>query len=272
MKNIDTTDLFCNTKIPKYQKILIKIETDTYKKLESLGLSTKEALIYVSLLGFGEMVGSGKVITATNLHGQFVYTALASLEEVGLIRVATVRGRKKFGANSPTGLSALIERKKVVADEVAHSLLKLSGKEHTQDFQVFQGKDAYIANEFDLLKQAAANEVWRIIGGNGDIFMELLGHEFSLYEAERHKKNITILYLGTEENKDVAPQLMAHRPDFQVRSIKGYTKNNTNTLIRPASVSINSFANPVLAYYLYSKETATGYQNFFDALWNLADK
>ena len=126
----------------------MKIDNAIYKKLEQLGLSEKESRVYVALLGFGEMVGSGKVITATALHGQFVYTALASLEEVGLVRVATVRGRKKFAANSPLGLAALIERKKVMADEVAQDLLKLSGKEHTQDFQVFQGREAYIANEF----------------------------------------------------------------------------------------------------------------------------
>ena len=100
--------------------------------------------------------------------------------------------------------------------------------------------------------------------------MELLGHEFSLYDEERNKKHIRILYLSTENQKDVTPQ--TGRPDFSVRSIKGYTKNNTNTLIRPNSVSINSFSNPVLAYYLYSQATAAGYQNFFDALWNLADK
>lgn len=247
----------------------MKIDNAIYKKLEQLGLSEKESRVYVALLGFGEMVGSGKVITATALHGQFVYTALASLEEVGLVRVATVRGRKKFAANSPLGLAALIERKKVMADEVAQDLLKLSGKEHTQDFQVFQGREAYIANEFAELECSEVGETWRIIGGSGDVFMELLGHELELYDETRKGKKITILYLSTEQNKDTLPKEVAHRPDFVVRSIKGYTKNNTNTLIRPQSVSINSFANPVLAYYLYSKETAEGYQNFFDALWEM---
>jgi sugar-specific transcriptional regulator TrmB len=247
----------------------MKIDTSTYKKLEQLGLSEKEARVYVALLSFGEMVGSGKVITATALHGQFVYTALASLEEVGLVRVATIRGRKKFAANSPTGLTALIDRKKTLADEVAQDLLKLSGKEHVQDFQVFQGRDAYIANEFTELKRASEGETWRILGGSGDSFMELLGHELELYDEMRKSKRINILYLSTEPNKNTLPREVAHRPDFSVRSIKGYTKNNTNTLIRPESVSINSFANPVLAYYLYSKETAEGYQNFFDALWEM---
>jgi DNA-binding PadR family transcriptional regulator len=248
----------------------MKSETDILKKLENLGLSPKEAKVYVSLLSFGDMVGSGKVITATGLHGQFVYDALASLEEVGLLRVATIRGRKKFAANSPTGLSSLLERKKVVADEVAEELLKLSGKDHLQDFQVFQGREAFVANEFAALKQANEGETWRIIGGSGDIFMDLMGSDMSVYDEERQKKNITILYLSTEEQRETLPNQVAHRSDFIVRSIKGYTKNNTNTLIRPNSVSINSFSEPVLAYYLYSQSTAEGYQNFFDALWELA--
>jgi len=248
----------------------MKIDTTICKKLEQLGLSSKEALVYVALLGFREMVGSGKIITVTGMHGQFVYNALTSLEEVGLVRVAIVRGRKKFAANSPTSLSALVERKKVVADEVAQDLLKFSGTEHSQDFQVFQGREAFVTNEFAALRQASNNETWRIIGGSGDIFMELLGHEMSIYDEEREKKNITILYLSTETGRDALPQVVAGRPHFFVRSIKGYNKNNTNTLIRPNSVSINSFSDPVLAYYLYSTQTANGYANFFDALWNLA--
>jgi sugar-specific transcriptional regulator TrmB len=247
----------------------MKVNNTLYKKLEQIGLSSKEALVYVALLELGGMVGSGKVITKTGLHGQFVYDALASLEVSGLVRVVTERGRKKFAANPPSGLTALVKRTHEIAKDVEQELLLLTGKEHTQDFQVFQGKEAYIANEFTELERATTGEVWRIIGGSGDVFTELLGHEFSLYDDERKKKDISILYLSTEDQKDALPQ--ASRPDFKVRSIKGYNKNNTNTLIRPESVSINSFSDPVLAYYLYSKETAEGYQNFFDALWEMAN-
>ena len=226
--------------------------------------------MYVALLELGEMTGSGKVIKKTGLHGQYVYAALSGLESSGLVRVATMRGRKKFAANPPSGLSALVKRTHEVAKEVEQELLTLIGKERTQDFRAFQGKESYIANEFAELKRTGPNEVWRIIGGSGDIFMNLLGHEFSLYEEERQKKNVSILYLSTEDQQGVLPQVS--RPGFSVRNIKGYNKNNTNTLIRPNSVSINSFSDPVLAYYLYSKETAEGYQNFFDALWDLAAK
>ena len=246
----------------------MKINSSLYKKLEQIGLSNKEALVYVALLELGDMVGSGKVITKTGLHGQFVYGALASLEASGLVRVAMVRGRKKFAANPPSGITELVKRTHEIAKDVEQELLLLTGKEHTQDFQVFQGKESYVANEFSLLEQAKEHETWRIIGGSGDIFMELLGHEFPLYDEERNKKHITILYLSTEDQKDVLPQ--ASHTGFSIRGIKGYTKNNTNTLIRPENVSINSFSKPVLAYYLYSKETAEGYQNFFDALWEIS--
>ena len=53
----------------------MKINNPLYKKLEQIGLSSKGALVYVALLELGEMVGSGKVITKTGLHGQFVYEA-----------------------------------------------------------------------------------------------------------------------------------------------------------------------------------------------------
>ena len=50
-------------------------EQDLLKQLEAVGLTNKESLVYLALLPRND-VGSSKLITATGLHGQFVYDAL----------------------------------------------------------------------------------------------------------------------------------------------------------------------------------------------------
>ena len=56
-------------------------------------------------------MGSSKIVATTKLHGQFVYNALATLEEKGLVKHSVVNGRKKFQANTPERLSQLIDEK-----------------------------------------------------------------------------------------------------------------------------------------------------------------
>jgi len=53
-------------------------DRDLLKKLEELGLTEKEGLVYMALLPRQD-TGSSKLIRATGLHGQFVYDALAHL-------------------------------------------------------------------------------------------------------------------------------------------------------------------------------------------------
>ena len=75
-------------------KILDQSENrELLKGLESFGLSEKEAAVYLALLPYRD-IGSSKLVAATGLHKQFVYNALARLEEMGLAKHVIVRGRK----------------------------------------------------------------------------------------------------------------------------------------------------------------------------------
>ena len=88
------------------------------EKLQELGLSDKEAAVYLALLPRQD-IGSSKLIQTTGLHGQFVYDALAKLESLGLARHVIQRGRKKFSANTPNRLLSLVEEKRLAAQSVA---------------------------------------------------------------------------------------------------------------------------------------------------------
>ena len=78
--------------------------------LEQLGLSDKEARVYLALLPRQD-TGTSNLIRATGLHGQFVYAALDRLEELGLAKHVIQNGRKKFSAG-PRRESSLWLRKR----------------------------------------------------------------------------------------------------------------------------------------------------------------
>lgn len=240
------------------------------KQLQSLGLSEKESAVYVALLPHRD-IGTSKIIRATGLHGQFVYQALAKLEDVGLVRHVVQSGRKKFTANDPNRLLALAEEKKLTARSVAKQLEMLYTGAREQSFQVFQGESAFSAHEFSLLEEAGEVEEIAVIGGSGDRFVELLGSDYEEYERIRLLKNIPVRYIGAEAQRETLGQMSDKRKLFSFRVFPGLSTGLVNTNIRSGSITLNIFGNPILVFKLSSKEVAESYRQFFDGLWGQSE-
>jgi len=247
----------------KYDKSFAHIE----KKLEHLGLSEKAAKVYIDLLGREQFTGTSKITRATKLHGQYVYDALAELEEKGLASHVVVGKRKKFAATHPSRLEAVAEQQRRLAKETAHDLSTLLRRSHVQDFELYQGDDAFVAHEFDELSNAEDGEEWLIVGGSGDKFHEIMRDSLKEYDALRLQKKIRLRYIGSQEQVKDLQHLANTRPFFNARILNKFDKSIVNTLVRPASLALSTYADPVLTYKVRSKDVATSYKNFFEALW-----
>ena len=249
----------------KYDKSLAHME----KKLGQLGLSEKAARVYIDLLGREQLTGTSKITRATKLHGQYVYDALAELEEKGLASHVVVGKRKKFAATHPSRLEAVAEAQRRLAKETAHDLSTLLRRSHMQDFELYQGEDAFVAHEFDELSNAQDGEEWLIIGGSGDRFHQIMGEKFlKEFDVLRLRKKIRMRYIGSQEQAEELKRLTETRPLFETRVLKKFDKSIVNTLVRPASLSLSTYATPVLTYQVRSKDVAVSYRNFFEALWS----
>lgn len=243
---------------------------ETLKKLAGLGLEERDAAVYIALLGMDKAVGSSKIIAKTGLHGQYVYQSIGKLEEKGLIKHAVVNGRKKFSANSPERLRALAEEKKILADQVAEELRDLNARNRRQEFEIYQGDTAFIQHEWDLLEKASQGDFLDIIGGNSNRYVELFGErQMEKYERLRTEKEIRNRYIGTEAERtflSIAKKKYSH---FDYRILPGLKKGIVNTAIRPTSVSLCVYTDPVLTYTVSSEEVVESYRNFFETLWAL---
>src|SRR3989344_535645 len=174
-------------------------KNESLKGLRELGLDEKEATVYLALLQLPD-TGTTALIRTTGLHGQYVYQALARLEKLGLAQHVVKRGRKKFSAKHPKALARLIDRKKQVADELAESLAEQVTLPLNQRFEVFQGKESFIAHEFDLLAEAPEGAELLVIGGSGDQFFKTMASNLASYESERLKKQVTVRHIGSSSH------------------------------------------------------------------------
>ena len=237
--------------------------------LERLGLSEKEAAVYIALLRLGE-VGSSKIIENTGLHGQYVYQALGALEKKGMTQHVIKRGRKKFMAKSPSVLTRLVDEQKIVAEALAVKLHDIMVLPKEQRFEVFQGDESYLSHEFELLNNAAKNCSLLVIGGAGDRFYETMRERIRQYDRIRLSKNIKIRYIGSEGQRNDLPKTHAKREEFDIRLLPGLFTGSVNTNVWPDSLGFNIFGEPVTRFTISSPVVAGSYSQFFETLWKLA--
>ena len=88
------------------------------EKLEKIGLSPREALIYTKLLEAGDLT-AGILSKLTKIKRPTVYLTLKELEKRGLV-VETVGKRKLFKAENPERLNKItkLRRRRLITDEL----------------------------------------------------------------------------------------------------------------------------------------------------------
>lgn len=246
-------------------------KNDLVRDMETLGLKDKEARVYISLLGLGE-AGSSKIIKSSGLHGQFVYAALEKLEEKGLVQHFIKRGRKKFVAKSPKTLVSLIDQQKSLALRIAEKLQEIIVLPPEQQFETFQGKESYIAHEFELLEKAPEGSELLIIGGTGDEFLKTMEQDLNRYEARRNEKKIAIRYLGSMGQKEDLRKAVGSRERFDYRFLPGLFTGMVNTNIWPDAINFNIFGTPVTAFVISNPQIAGSYRQFFETLWKMGTR
>ncbi len=244
-----------------------------FTNLEKLGLSEKESQVYLFLLGRELEVGSSKIVLATKLHGQYVYDALAKLEEKGLVKHMIKNGRKKFLANPPARIDSLIEEKKLIANEVRDKLESLFRRKEAQEFEVYQGEDQFITHEFKMIEEASHDSKILIIAGKGDKFTEIMGDTHRRpYNATALAKNITVLYIGTQDQEKYLASVKERRPLFDYRIMPGLHTSTVSTSIHENAVLFQVYGDPLLVFKIKSKQIADDYSSFFKSLWDMCEE
>lgn len=252
------------------EKISTTLEKDIITKLESLGLTDKESRVYLALLPRQD-TGTSNLIRATRLHGQFVYQALERLEEIGLAKHVVQKGRKKFSANPPDRIIALVDQKKLAAEQVVKQLGSLFAGKFEQSFEVFQGRDAFVTNEFKLLKNVPDGGTINIFGGGGDQYIGMLGEDANEFERIRVEKKVNLRYISTAGNINYLKIMAQTRPFFEYRVLPE-AAIGVDTDIYDDLLTFHLFGDPVVTFAFKNKAITDGYRRFFEVLWNLSSR
>ncbi|OGZ07033.1 MAG: hypothetical protein A2942_02970 [Candidatus Lloydbacteria bacterium RIFCSPLOWO2_01_FULL_50_20] len=129
------------------------------KYLEELGLSDKEASVYLALLQF-ESASPAQVAEKTKLNRSTVYVVLESLEKKGLASETDSGKKIHYQAAAPERLETYVEQQQLKLEEMGRRLkdiipqIKSVGRESGERpvVKFLDGKDAALKNNLDFFE------------------------------------------------------------------------------------------------------------------------
>lgn len=245
----------------------INFDLNLLKTLEGLGLSDKESKTYIGLLQGGEM----SAITLSRnlgLHRQFVYTALATLKDRGLV-VQIGEVRAKWRAQSPRKLISTVEEQQILASRAVEQLLALKEEKAGQEFEVTEGIKSFRAQQLAAIRSAPHGSTVLMICGEWKRYFDRAGDMHDDWDAIRIAKEIKFRMIGPESLRN-SMQDSVKRGLTTYRTLPHLEENLVNTIIYDNEVMTEIYGDPHLTFSVKNPIIAESQKTFFETLWNLA--
>lgn len=247
----------------------INIDPVLQKTLDGLGLNEKESAVYCFLLQRGES-SAITVSRGVELHRQFVYNALHSLGEKGLV-AQTGTTRSKWRANNPRRFIAIAEEKQLLAIRAVDGLLALAHQKEGQEFEVIEGVQAYRARLLNTVIEMPRESVVCLVCGEWNRYFELAGEKgHEAWERARLSKGITFRVIGPSSLAKAIEG--SARNDMEYRTLKHLDQNLVNTVIYSDRVDFDIYGEPHVTFTIKNPEIAASQRRFFDLLWSVAQE
>lgn len=238
--------------------------------LQDFGLSESETAVYIALLEAGRELGGSEIAQRAAIPRQYVYAALPSLREKGLVIEIPKGKQSRYRAAPEIEIEKIAKRKLVAAETLVRELGTISRIGHEQDAEVFIGKEAILRHQLDWVKHAPVGTEQYLLGGSGQAMRELFGSELRHNTRLQGKKKFTTLYLCGREEEKLFHDYTEHGVNLRIRSLSIIPDLLPTIAIRGDTVEIHSYFNPPIMYVIKSQPVAEKFKTFFLGLWEMA--
>lgn len=242
-------------------------------EIKKLGLSDKEAKIYLALLELGQALVA-EIATRSGVNRATTYVILEELKRKGLISTFLKGKKTYFAAESPERFSSLFETEKSRLEENFSDLKKIfpdlekiyESRGEQPKVRFFEGKEGIALLQEDILKTRAKNieQIIPLDEAYKNFPPSKTDHRKRMYEKMR-KVHFRIIY--TSKKGAILPETNI----IEKRSIK-FIKHE----LFPISAEIVLFGDKTLIFVTKSKPFAVvledqlitnTFRTIFDLLW-----
>lgn len=239
--------------------------------LQQLGLSKKEATVYLALLGLGQTQVS-KIIDKTHYHREIVYTSLRRLVEKNLASFVRRKGKRFYQAANPEKILEIAQDNFQVAKGILPQLVNLQKKADRQQFiQVYEGSDGLKQVRELMLRTLKSGDKIRILGTSGKEYFETMGDYYLSWNRRRDQKKIWYLIQCYEPQKRLLKEKLEKPFKYvQVKSLPEKFLTPTSSAIFANCVVIQIWGDEPIMILIENKKVAANYCDVFDVLWKIA--
>jgi sugar-specific transcriptional regulator TrmB len=188
------------------------------KYLKEIGLSEKEAEVYLALLQ-GDSFSILEVAKKTKINRTTIYPVIKSLSEKGLVSETTTNAKTHYMAESPDRLETFIERQKIRLEENSKKMkdiipqLKSTQRETGERpvVKYFEGKEGILSVNEDLFSNPTEGEQAYFIYPKDLLLESFKENDTSKFKQNRIKNKIHGQTIYTYEKGDIPSDETSNR-------------------------------------------------------------
>jgi len=240
--------------------------------LRELGLSKREAQVYLALLQEGQS-GAGKLLKRTGLYRVILYDTLENLVKKGLVSFFELNRRKQFIAEDPEKLIEELKIKQKIAGELVQKLHNLHSAETSERiirlYEGFRGIKSCQQNYFEEFSRKPGGE-YLMIGASFQLH-ETLDAFFNGFHERRAKVGVKARLLFNPDNRKFG-ELKKKFSLTQVRYLPANVFTPSWLSMYGDVVLIGVMDENPLAIFIKNKRIADSYRNYFEIMWKASRK
>lgn len=245
--------------------------------LKKIGLTESEIKVYLALIKIGNYSSKGKIVEESKIASSKIYEVLSKLTEKGLVSSVLKENIKHFSACSPERLNDYLEKKKenILSEEksLAEVIPLLLNKYNIQRektqvelFLGWKGLDTVYSN---LLKELKSDEKVFIMGASKGENEQLTKNFFLKYSSLTRLKKITVKIIFNENSRDYVKNIENElKIKFDKRFI--FREAPVEIVFTKQISAIVILKQEPIALIVYDKQTAEGFSDYFNQLWQIA--
>lgn len=237
------------------------------KYLQDIGLSEKEAIVYIALLA----VDNSAVLDLskkTGLNRSTTYVILESLAKKGLVTETTVGKKTRYQAEPPERLETYVEQRKILLEEQAKKLkdiipqIKTVQRETGQRpiVKYFEGREGIVSSYEEMHDDSDEGGEIYLVYPRDLLFEVFTESENKKYKSKRLDRKIKSKVIYTYEKGEIPSDEMGDRlrVDHEKYPIK------CDIAIYKDKIRINTLSKTLSGIFIRSQDLADTLRSLFN--------
>ncbi len=245
--------------------------------LQTLGLSSSEAKVYLALLKIGQFSSKGAILKETNTAPSKIYHVLDKLIQKGLVSTLVKRNIKHFAAAPPARLKEYLTSKKqqlakeeLLAEELLpqlESMYKTVQERVTAEiFLGWQGMETAYSTILSGLKK---HQTAYILGASEGVNPEKTKRFFLKYSIKAQLKGINVRCIFNENAREYVKEL-EHETKSKLNKKFLFKTTPVEVSVANETSAIVMLKEEPIVILIRDKETAQSFVTYFEELWKIA--